>query len=331
MDCSTQHFPVLHNLPEFVQTHVHWVAWCHPTISSSVGSSPPVFSFPQHQGLFQWVSSSHQMAKVLELQHQSFQWIFRIDFLYSDWFDLSAVQGTLKNILQDHSSKASVLWRSAFFMVQLSHLYMATGKTVALTIRTFVSKVMSWLFNTLSSFAIAFLPRSNHLLISWLQPPSAVILELKKIKSVTVSIVSPFICHEVVGLDAMILVFWLLSFKPAFSLFSFTFIKRLFSFSLLSAIRVVSSAYLRFSLGNLSCDPHSQRLSHSQWNRSRCFFGILLLSIIQWMFAIWPLVPLPFLNPACTCEISQFMYCWSLAGRILSFTLLACEMNAVVQ
>ena len=261
----------------------------HPLLSSS----PPSFSFPQHQGLFQWVSSSHQMAKILELQHQSFQWIFRIDFLYIDWFDLSAVQGTLKNVLQDHSSKASVLWRSAFFMVQLSHLYMATGKTIALTIRTFVSKVMSWLFNTLSRFAIAFLPRSNHLLISWLQPPSAVILELKKIKSVTVSIVSPFICHKVVRLDAMILVFWLVSFKPAFSLFSFTFIKRLFSFSLLSAIRVVSSAYLRFSLGNLSCDPHSRRLSHSQWNRSRFFlkFSCFLSSSGCWQFDLWFLYP----------------------------------------
>ena len=155
----------------------------HDAIQSShplLSPSPPAPSPSQHQGLFQWVSSSHQMAKVLELQHQSFQWIFRIDFLYSDWFDLSAVKGTFKNILQDYSLKATVLWCSAFFMVQLSHLYMATGKAIALTMRTFVSKVMSWLFNTLSRFAIAFLPRSNHLLISWLQPPSAVILEPPK-------------------------------------------------------------------------------------------------------------------------------------------------------
>ena len=130
-------------------------------------------------------------------------------------------------------------------MVQLSHPYMTTGKTIDLTIRTFVSKVMSLLFKVLSRFFIAFLPRSKHLLLSWLQSPSAGILEPKKIKSFTVLIVSPTICHEVMGQVAMILVFWMLSFKPAFSLSSFTFIKRLFGSSLLSAIRVVSSAYLK--------------------------------------------------------------------------------------
>ena len=121
---------------------------------------------------------------------------------------------------------------------------MTTGKTKTLTRQTFVDKVMSLLFNMLSRLVIAFLPRSKCLLISWLQPPSAVILEPPKIKPATVSIVFPSICHEVMGLDAMILVFWMLSFKPAFLFFSFTFIKRLFSSSLLSAIRVVSSAYL---------------------------------------------------------------------------------------
>ena len=124
-----------------------------------------------------------------------------------DWFDFLAVQGTLKSLFQHHSSKASVLQCSAFFTVQLSHPYMTTGKTIALTRRTFVGKVMSLLFNMLSRFVIAFLPKSKRLLISWLQSPSAVILEPKKIKSVTVSIVSPSICHEVMGLDAMILVF----------------------------------------------------------------------------------------------------------------------------
>ena len=128
-------------------------------------------------------------------------------------------------------------------MVQLSHLYMTTGKTIALTIWTFAGKVMSLLFNTVSRFVIAFLPRSKHLLISWLQLPSAVILEPKK-KFVTVSTVSPFICHEVMGLDAMIC-FWMLSFKPTCPLFSFSFIKKLFSSSSLSAGREVSSAYLR--------------------------------------------------------------------------------------
>ena len=121
--------------------------------------------------------------------------------------DLLAVQGTLKSLLQHHSSKASILWRSAFFIVQFSHPYMTTGKTIALTSRTFVGKVMSLLFNMLSKLVITFLPRSKHLLISWLQLPSAVILEPPKVKSVTVSIVSPSICHEVIRPDALILVF----------------------------------------------------------------------------------------------------------------------------
>ena len=124
-----------------------------------------------------------------------------------DWLDLLAVQGTLKSLLQHHSSKASILLCSAFFIVQLLHPYMTTGKTIALTRRTFVGKVMSLLFDMLSRFVIAFVPRSKRLLISWLQSPSAVILEPRKIKSVTVSTVSPSICHEVMGLEAMILVF----------------------------------------------------------------------------------------------------------------------------
>ena len=129
-------------------------------------------------------------------------------------------------------------------MVQLLAPHSTTGKIIVLTIWTFVSKVMSLLFNTLSRFFTAFLPGRKCLLISWLQSLSTVILELKKMKSVTVSVVSPSICHEVMGLDAMIFIYWMLSFKPAFSLSSFTF-KRLFSSSLLSSIRMVSSAYLR--------------------------------------------------------------------------------------
>ena len=123
------------------------------------------------------------------------------------WFDLLAVQGTLKSLLQHHSSKASILQRSAFFIVQLSHPYLTTGKTIALTRRTFVGKVMSLLFNMLSMLVITFLPRRKRLLISWLQSPSAVILEPQNIKSVTVSTVSPSICNEVMGADAMILIF----------------------------------------------------------------------------------------------------------------------------
>ena len=124
-----------------------------------------------------------------------------------DWLDLLAVRGTLKSLLQHHSSKASILQCSAFFIVQLSHPYMTTGKTIALIRRTFLDKVMSLLFNVLSKLVITFLPRSKSLLISWLQSPSAVILEPKNIKSVTVSTVSPSICHEVMGPDAMIFVF----------------------------------------------------------------------------------------------------------------------------
>ena len=135
-------------------------------------------------------------ASVLPMNTQD----FRID-----WLNLFAVQGTLKSLLQHHSSKAPILWRSAFFTVQLSHPYMATGKTIALTRRTFVGKVMSLLLNTLSWLVITFLRK--HLLISWLQSPSAVILEPRKIKSDTVSTVSPSICHEVMGPDVMILVF----------------------------------------------------------------------------------------------------------------------------
>ena len=124
-----------------------------------------------------------------------------------DWLDLLTVQGTLKRLLQHHSSKASILRHSAFFIVQLSHPYMTTGKTIALTRQTSVGKVMSLLFNMLSRLVIDFLPRSKQLLISWLQSPSGVILEPPKLKSDTVSTVSPSISHEVMGPDAMILLF----------------------------------------------------------------------------------------------------------------------------
>ena len=130
-----------------------------------------------------------------------------------DGLDLLAVQGALKSLLQHHSSKAAIGWCLVFFILQLWHPYMTTGKTIPLTRWTSVGKVMSLVFNMLSWLVITFLPRSKCLLISWLQSPSVVILELKKIKSATVS---PSICHEVMGPDAMILVFWMLSFKPTF-------------------------------------------------------------------------------------------------------------------
>ena len=134
-----------------------------------------------------------------------------------DWLDLLAVQEILKSLLQHHSSKASILQCSAFFRAKLSHPNMTTGKTTALTRRIFVGKVMSLLCNMLSRLVITFLPKSKHLLISWLQS-SAVILEPKKLMSATVSTVYSSICHEVMGPEAMVLVFWMLSFKPTFSL-----------------------------------------------------------------------------------------------------------------
>ena len=152
MDCSTPGFPLLHYLPEPAQTHVHWVSDAIQPSRPLSPSSPFAFSFSQDQGLFQRVGPLHQVAKVLELQlqlqHQSLI-SFRIY-----WFALLAVLGTLKSLLQRHNSKASVLQHSAFFMVQLSHSYMTTEKTIALTIGTFTGKVMSLLFNMLSRFVI---------------------------------------------------------------------------------------------------------------------------------------------------------------------------------
>ena len=183
MDCSMPGLPVHHQLPEFTQTLVHWVSDAIQPSHPLSAPSPPTFHLSQHQGLFLWVSSSHQVAKVLEFwfQHQPFRWILRTDISFRmDWLDLLAVQGTLKSLLQHHSSKASIIWRSAFFIVQLSHPYMTIGKTIALTRWTFAGKVMSLLFNMLSRFVIAFLLRSKPLLISWLKSPSAVILEPPK-------------------------------------------------------------------------------------------------------------------------------------------------------
>ena len=182
MNCSTPGLPVHHQLPGSTQTHVHWVGDAIQPFHPLSSSSPPVLNLSQHQGLSKWVSSSNQVVKVLEfqLQHQSFQWIPRTDIFRMDWLDLLAVQETLKSLLQHHSSKASILWHSAFFIVQLSHPYMTTGKNIALTRQTFVDKVISLLFNMLSRLVIIFLPRSKCLLISSLQSQFAAILERKK-------------------------------------------------------------------------------------------------------------------------------------------------------
>ena len=158
MKCSMPGLPVHHQLLEFTQTHVHWAG---DDIQPSYPFSapfPPALKLSQHQSLFKWVSSSHQVAKLLEfqLQHQSFQWILRMIFFRMDSLDLLAVQGTLKSPLQHHSSKTSILWHSAFIIVQLSHLYMITGKTIALIRQNFIGKVMSLLFKMLSRLIITF-------------------------------------------------------------------------------------------------------------------------------------------------------------------------------
>ena len=249
MNRSTPGLPVHHQLPEFTETHVHRVSDAIQPSHPLSFASPPAPNPSQHQGLFQWINSLHEVAKYWSF---SFSIIpskeipglisFRMHLL-----DLLAVQGTLKSLLQHHSSKASVLRSSIFLMVQLSHPYMITGKTIALTRWTFVGTVISQLFNMLSRFVIAFLPRRKHLLISWLQSPSTVILEPQYNKVChCFHHFHIYLSHEVVGLDAMIFIFWMLSFKAVFSFFSFTFINRLFSSSLLSALRVVSSAYLRW-------------------------------------------------------------------------------------
>ena len=171
MDCSTPGFPVHQQLPEPTQTHVHCVSDAIQPSHPLSFPSPPAFSLSQYQGLFQWVGSSHQVAKVLEFNiNTSSEYSGLISFMM-DWLYLLAVQRTLKS-LQHHSSKALILWHSAFFIVQLSHPYITTGKAIAFTRQTFGGKVMSLLFNMLSRLVIAFLPRSKHLLIAWLQSPS---------------------------------------------------------------------------------------------------------------------------------------------------------------
>ena len=192
---------------------------CHPLLLISIFPRIRVFS-NESALLMRWSNYWSFSFNTSPSSEYSGLISFRIDCL-----DLVEIQGALKSLLQHHSSKASVLQHSAFFTVQLSHPYITNGKTIALTRQIFVGKVMSLLFNMLSRLVITFLPRSKHLLISWLQSPSAVILEPQKINSATVSTVSPSICHEVMGPDAMIFIFWMLNFKPTFSLSSFTFIE----------------------------------------------------------------------------------------------------------
>ena len=211
----------------------------HPLSSPS----PPIFYLSQHQGLFQWVGSSHQVTPFWSFSISPSNEYLEFTFFRVDWFDL-AVQGSLKSLLQQQFKSIDYFVLS--FLYGLIHMCIRDywEKTIALTIQTFVDKVWSLLFNTLSRFVVTFLPRSKRLLISWLQSLSVMILEPKKIKSVAVSTFSPSICHEMMGLSAMTLLFWMLNFKPGFPLSSFTLMKRLFSSSLFSAFRMVSSTYL---------------------------------------------------------------------------------------
>ena len=211
--------PYQSSIPGACLNSCPWSWWCHPSILSSVVPfSFCLQSFP--------ASGSFQMSQFLASGGQnvgasasaSYRPMNIQDWFPSGWTGLISLQSKgLSRVLQHHSSKASNLRCSAFFMVWLSHPHVTTGKTITLTRQTFVGKVMSLLFNMLSRFVIAFLPRSMPLLISWLQSPSAVILEPKKIKSVTVSIVPPSICHEVMGRMPWSSFFWMLNFKSAFS------------------------------------------------------------------------------------------------------------------
>ena len=209
MNHSTPGLAVHHQLPEFTQTHVHQVGDTIRPSNPLSSPSPPASNTPSIR-----VFSSESTLCMRWPKYWSFSFSIipssehpGLILLKMDWLDLLAVQGTLKSLLQQHSSKASILQHSAFFTVQLSHPYMTTGETTALTRWTFLGKVMSLLLNMLSRLVITFLPRSKRLLISWLQSPSAVILETKKTKSDSVSTISPSISHEVMGPDAMIFFF----------------------------------------------------------------------------------------------------------------------------
>ena len=219
MNHSTPGLPVHHQLPEFTQTHVPWVGDAIQPSHPLSSLSPPTPN--ASQDLFQWVNPSHDVAKVLEFQlkHHSFQWTPRTDLLYDGLVGSPCSPRDSQESSPTPQFKIINSSALSFFTVQLSHPYMTTGKTIALTRWNFVGKVISLLLNMLSRLVRIFLPRNKRLLISWLQSPSAVILEPKKIKSDTVSTVSPSISNEVMGLDAMI-IFWMLSFKPTFSLSS---------------------------------------------------------------------------------------------------------------
>ena len=211
MDCSMPGLPLPSPTPGVYWNSCPLSRWCHPTISSSVIPFSSTFNLSQHQGLFQWVSSSHQVAKVRVSASTSVLPMNTQDWSPLGWTGWISLQSKgLSRVFSNTTVQKHQFFSVELIIVQLSHPYMTTRKNIALTRWTFVDKVMSLLFNMLSKLVITLLPRSKHLLISWLPSPSAVILEPPKIKSVTVS---PSLCHEVMGPDAMVLVFWMLSFK----------------------------------------------------------------------------------------------------------------------
>ena len=276
MNCSTP--PCPSPTPRVHSNSCPLSRWCHPAISSSVipfsscpQSLPASDSFPVSQ-LFAWGGQSTGVSALASFLPNNTQ-----DWCPSEWTGWISLQSKgLSRVFSNTAAQIINFQCSAFFTVHLSHPYMTVyihthpyGKTIALTRQTFVGKVMSLLLNMLSSLVIIFLPRSKCLLISWLQSPSAVILEPQKIKSDSASTVSPSICHEVMGPDTMILVFWMLSFKPTFSLSSFTCIKRLFSSSSLPG-RKLSTEELML----LNCDV-GRRLLRVPWTARRSNQSIL--------------------------------------------------------
>ena len=223
---------------------------CHPLLLPSIFPSFEVFSTSGGQSI-----GASTSASVLPINIQG--WFL----LGLTGFDLLAVQGTVKSLLQHHNSKTSILQCSVFYMIQLSHQYMTTGNTTSMTVWTFVGKAMTLPFNMMSRFVITFIPRSKHLLFAWLQSPSVVILEPKKIKSCHCSyFFSPSICYEVMKLEPMILVFWMLNFKPIFILFHphQEALQSLFTFCPLGGVICIFEVLI-FLLANLilACDSSS--------------------------------------------------------------------------
>ena len=249
MDSSMPGFPVLHHLPEFAQTHVPWISDAIQSSHPRLPPSPLALSPSQHTSLFNESAFHITWQKYWSFIFSTSPSNSGLISFYTYWFDLLDfldVQGILKSLLQHHSLKTAV-FQSSVSSLTCIHDY---WKNYRFDYMDFVGKVMSLLLNTLSTIVMAILSRSKCLFISWLPSLSAVILKPKKMKSDNIATFSPFICHEVIGLESMVLVSSMLSFKPTFSRCSFTIIKRLFSSFSLSAIKVISEV-VDISPGNL--------------------------------------------------------------------------------